>query len=56
MNSAKGRIETILIEDLMPLPEELKKVNAFCVCLKLSGIVATGSNEPEKWTMKAKGQ
>ena len=49
-----GRIETISIDDLMSLPEELRKFNAFCVCLKLSGIVATGSNDPEKWTMKAK--
>ena len=49
-----GRIETVSINDLMPLPDVLKKFNAFSVCLKLSGIIATGSNDPEKWTLKAK--
>ena len=40
----------------MPLPAELKKYNGFCVCLKLSGIAATGgSKDPENWTITAKG-
>ena len=39
----------------MSLPVELKKYNGFCVCLKLSGIAATGgSKDPENWTITAK--